>query len=87
MLDRAKPGHSSLVDDRELAPAFLEHQREGIAQSRRGGDGRVKGVVAVGHGEQLVTKRNLEIPTQAHDVFMDKIITEQAVYPGRGRQP
>ncbi len=26
-----------------------------------------------------------EIPTQAHDVFMDKIITEKAVYPGRGR--
>ncbi len=28
-----------------------------------------------------------EIPTQPHDVFMDLIITEQAVYPGRGRQP
>jgi len=27
-----------------------------------------------------------EIPTQAHDVFMDKIITEAAVYEGRGRQ-
>lgn len=26
-----------------------------------------------------------EIPTQAHDVFMDKIITEQAVYTGKGR--
>jgi 5-formyltetrahydrofolate cyclo-ligase len=26
-----------------------------------------------------------EIPTQAHDVFMDKIITETAVYMGRGR--
>lgn len=26
-----------------------------------------------------------EIPTQEHDVFMDKIITEQALYPGRGR--
>jgi 5-formyltetrahydrofolate cyclo-ligase len=26
-----------------------------------------------------------EIPTQAHDVFMDKIITEMAIYPGRGR--
>ena len=26
-----------------------------------------------------------EIPTQPHDIFMDKIITEQAVYPGRGR--
>jgi 5-formyltetrahydrofolate cyclo-ligase len=26
-----------------------------------------------------------EIPTQAHDVFMDKIITEKAVYPGQGR--
>jgi 5-formyltetrahydrofolate cyclo-ligase len=27
-----------------------------------------------------------EIPTQAHDVFMDKIITEKAIYPGRGRR-
>jgi len=26
-----------------------------------------------------------EIPTQAHDVFMDKIITEQATYRGKGR--
>jgi 5-formyltetrahydrofolate cyclo-ligase len=27
-----------------------------------------------------------EIPTQAHDIFMDKIITEKAIYPGRGRK-
>jgi 5-formyltetrahydrofolate cyclo-ligase len=27
-----------------------------------------------------------EIPTQEHDVFMDKVITERAVYEGRGRQ-
>jgi 5-formyltetrahydrofolate cyclo-ligase len=27
-----------------------------------------------------------EIPTAAHDVFMDKIITEKAVYEGRGRR-
>lgn len=26
-----------------------------------------------------------EIPTQAHDIFMDKIITEQAIYAGKGR--
>jgi 5-formyltetrahydrofolate cyclo-ligase len=26
-----------------------------------------------------------EIPTQHHDIFMDMIITEQAVYPGKGR--
>ncbi len=26
-----------------------------------------------------------EIPTQAHDVFMDKIVTEKAIYPGKGR--
>jgi len=26
-----------------------------------------------------------EIPMQAHDVFMDKVITEEAVYEGRGR--
>lgn len=27
-----------------------------------------------------------EIPVQAHDVFMDMILTEAAVYPGRGRK-
>jgi 5-formyltetrahydrofolate cyclo-ligase len=27
-----------------------------------------------------------EIPTAAHDVFMDKIVTETAVYGGRGRR-
>lgn len=27
-----------------------------------------------------------EIPTQEHDVFMDKIITEAAVYSGKGRR-
>jgi len=26
-----------------------------------------------------------EIPTASHDVFMDKIVTEAAIYPGRGR--
>jgi 5-formyltetrahydrofolate cyclo-ligase len=26
-----------------------------------------------------------EIPTQAHDIFMDKIITEKTIYPGKGR--
>ncbi len=26
-----------------------------------------------------------EIPTQSHDIFMDKIVTEAAVYPGLGR--
>ncbi|MCA9040523.1 MAG: 5-formyltetrahydrofolate cyclo-ligase [Planctomycetaceae bacterium] len=26
-----------------------------------------------------------EIPMQDHDIFMDKIITEEKVYPGRGR--
>lgn len=25
------------------------------------------------------------IPTQSHDIFMDKIITEKTVYPGKGR--
>jgi 5-formyltetrahydrofolate cyclo-ligase len=28
-----------------------------------------------------------EIPVAPHDIFMDKIITEAAVYPGRGRSP
>ncbi len=27
-----------------------------------------------------------EIPTQPHDIFMDKIITEAAVHPGKGRR-
>jgi 5-formyltetrahydrofolate cyclo-ligase len=27
-----------------------------------------------------------EIPTEAHDIFMDKVITERAIYPGRGRR-
>jgi 5-formyltetrahydrofolate cyclo-ligase len=27
-----------------------------------------------------------EIPTQEHDVFMDKVITEGAIYEGRGRR-
>jgi 5-formyltetrahydrofolate cyclo-ligase len=26
-----------------------------------------------------------EIPTGSHDIYMDKIVTEAAVYPGRGR--
>lgn len=26
-----------------------------------------------------------EIPMQDHDVFMDKVVTETAIYPGRGR--
>ena len=26
-----------------------------------------------------------EIPTQDHDIFMDKIITERAIYQGKGR--
>jgi 5-formyltetrahydrofolate cyclo-ligase len=27
-----------------------------------------------------------EIPMQSHDVFMDAVVTEKAVYPGRGRK-
>lgn len=26
-----------------------------------------------------------EIPMQVHDIYMDKVVTEDAVYPGRGR--
>jgi 5-formyltetrahydrofolate cyclo-ligase len=26
-----------------------------------------------------------EIPMQPHDIFMDAVVTEEAVYPGRGR--
>ncbi len=25
------------------------------------------------------------IPMQEHDIFMDRIVTEEAVYPGKGR--
>jgi 5-formyltetrahydrofolate cyclo-ligase len=28
-----------------------------------------------------------EVPTEAHDIFMDRIITEAAVYQGKGRGP
>lgn len=28
-----------------------------------------------------------EVPTQEHDIFMDKVVTELAVYEGRGRAP
>jgi len=28
-----------------------------------------------------------EVPTQEHDIFMDKVVTELAVYEGRGRSP
>lgn len=27
-----------------------------------------------------------EIPTDSHDIFMDKVVTERAVYQGRGRE-
>lgn len=27
-----------------------------------------------------------EVPVAEHDIFMDKIITEAAIYPGRGRK-
>lgn len=27
-----------------------------------------------------------EIPTAGHDIYMDKVVTESAVYPGRGRK-
>jgi 5-formyltetrahydrofolate cyclo-ligase len=27
-----------------------------------------------------------EIPMDSHDIFMDKVVTESAVYPGRGRK-
>ena len=27
-----------------------------------------------------------EVPTMPHDIFMDKIVTEQQIYQGKGRQ-
>lgn len=70
----------------------------GVAFDRRGGrTGHGKGyydkllqharpdapLVAVAYECQLFP----EIPMMEHDIFMDKVVTEQAVYEGRGRQP
>ena len=38
-------------------------------------------LVALGFECQLFD----EIPMQAHDIYMDAIVTEEAIYPGRGR--
>ena len=27
-----------------------------------------------------------DLPTESHDIFMDEVVTEKAVYPGRGRE-
>jgi 5-formyltetrahydrofolate cyclo-ligase len=38
-------------------------------------------LIALAYESQLFP----ELVVSAHDVFMDKVITEKAVYPGRGR--
>ena len=38
-------------------------------------------LVALGFECQLFD----EIPMQSHDIYMDAIVTEKAIYPGRGR--
>lgn len=87
---RGLPEKQVRVDDIDLIMV------PGVAFDRRGGrTGHGKGyydklleharpdtpLVALAFECQLFP----EIPMQSHDMFMDKVITEQAVYPGRGR--
>lgn len=87
-----------LLPERQIAPHELDLILvPGVAFDRRGGrTGHGKGyydkllqharhdapLVALAFECQLFP----EIPMQGHDIFMDKVVTEEAVYEGRGRR-
>ena len=85
------------VQEKRVLPQELDFVMvPGVAFDREGGrTGHGKGyydkllqharpdapLVALGFECQLFP----EIPMQPHDIFMDAVVTEEAVYPGRGR--
>ena len=85
------------VQEKKVLPQELDFVMvPGVAFDREGGrTGHGKGyydkllqharpdapLVALGFECQLFP----EIPMQPHDIFMDAVVTEEAVYPGRGR--
>lgn len=87
------------VKEKHLQPADLDLVMvPGVAFDRNGGrTGHGKGyydkllqharldapLIALSFECQLFEK----IPAESHDIYMDKIVTELAVYPGKGRPP
>ena len=85
------------VESKHLQPADLDLVMvPGVAFDRHGGrTGHGKGyydkllqharadapLVALAFECQLFE----EIPAESHDIYMDKVVTEAAVYPGKGR--
>ena len=76
----ARPGHGSRRGLR--SPRRPDGARQGLLRQAAGARPADTPLVALAFECQLFP----EIPMQAHDIFMDKIITEQAVYPGQGRR-